>query len=85
MQKLIIISNYNAFSGDKSPTINAKGFLNRILLTNCSYVNVIGINIIAKEGVIKNITVNNLVIKEVFYERPNFQRGVAEVKTANGL
>lgn len=105
-QKPIIISNYNAFSGDKNPTINAKGFLNRILLTNCSYVNVIGITITAKEGVkpksekkmecgvlvttskegvIKNITVNNLVIKEVFYERPNFQRGVAEVKTANGL
>ena len=39
----------------------------------------------SKVGVFKNITVNNLVIKDVFYERPNFQRGVGEVKTANGL
>lgn len=105
--KPIIISNYNAFSGDKNPTINAKGFLNGILLINCSYINVEGLTIMAnggvkpkskkkgmrcgvlvttsKVGVFKNITVNNLVIKDVFYERPNFQRGVAEVKTANGL
>ena len=96
--KPIIISNYNAFSGDKNPTINAKGFLNGILLINCSYINVEGLTIMAnggvkpkskkkgmrcgvlvttsKVGVFKNITVNNLVIKDVFYERPNFQRGV---------
>lgn len=38
----------------------------------------------SRAGVFQNISLENLEIKDIFYENPNFQRGKDEVKTANG-
>jgi len=38
----------------------------------------------SKAGVFQNISLENLEVKDVFYENPNFQRGKDEVRTANG-
>lgn len=35
-------------------------------------------------GVYNNITLSNLVIRDIFYEEPGFTRGVDEVRSANG-
>jgi len=104
--KPIVISCYTYNNNTESPIINAKGYLNGILLNNCSYIKVEGLTITAnggnkpkwqkkgmrcgvlvttsKGGVYQNITLENLEIKDVFYEDKGFQRGAKEVKTANG-
>ncbi len=104
--KPIVISCYTYKNNTNNPIINAKGFLNGILLNNCSYIKIEGLTITAnggnkpkwqkkgmrcgvlvttsKAGVYQNITLENLEIKDVFYEDKGFKRGAKEVKTANG-
>lgn len=48
--KPIVISNYDANSGQAKPVINAKGFLNGIHLNNCSHIRIEGITINADGG-----------------------------------
>jgi hypothetical protein len=59
-------------NGGKAPKISGKGLRCGVLVTT------------SKAGVFQNISLNNLEVKDIFYENPNFQRGAKEVKTANG-
>ncbi len=104
--KPIVISSYPNNNNNKNPIINAKGFLNGILLNNCSHIKIEGLTVTAnggnkpnwqkkgmrcgvlvttsKAGVYQNITLENLEVKDIFYENTGFKRGAKEVKTANG-
>lgn len=59
-------------NGGKAPKKTKKGLRCGVLVTT------------SKAGVFQNISLENLEVKDIFYEKPNFQRGKDEVKTANG-
>ncbi|MCP3930762.1 MAG: right-handed parallel beta-helix repeat-containing protein [Bacteroidetes bacterium] len=107
----IEISSYcwgNALE-DKRAAVDAKGYLNAVLLENCSHLllqNLIltanggdvingkkkganmrcGVLITTTEaGEYANITLQNLLVRDIFFEEKGFQRGKDEVRTANGI
>jgi len=59
-------------NGGKAPKKTKRGLRCGVLVTT------------SKAGVFRNISLENLEVKDVFYENPNFQRGKDEVRTANG-
>lgn len=59
-------------NGGKAPKKTKKGIRCGVLVTT------------SKAGVFQNISLENLEVKDVFYENPNFQRGKDEVRSANG-
>ncbi len=99
----IVITSYKVDGANTKPVINAKGYMNGIKMTNCSFIKIDGLTIMAdggkhpKKGMrcgilyasegggnFEDITIQNCVVKDVFFEDPGFQRGEKEVKTANG-
>ena len=99
--KSIVISSYNTGiqNNNQKAIIDAKGFVNGILIENCSYIEVHNLTITANAGgmetsggklpdmscgvlvqtsnpgIFENITLSNVVIKDIFYEEPGFKRG----------
>jgi len=49
--KPIVISRYSYKQASENPIINAKGFLNGVLLENCSYIKVEALTIVANGGI----------------------------------
>ncbi|TLX71374.1 right-handed parallel beta-helix repeat-containing protein [Labilibacter sediminis] len=107
--KPIVVSSYSHNNSAKEkPLIEANGFLNGILIINCSNILIKDIEITAKgggfktdvklknymccgvlvttskAGEYKNILLQNLTVRDVFFEKEGFSRGAGEVKTANG-
>ncbi|MBR8538128.1 right-handed parallel beta-helix repeat-containing protein [Carboxylicivirga sediminis] len=109
--KPIVIASYQEdekTAKATKPIIDAKGFLNGVLLENCSFVTISGIEISADGGAMhpgdksskmmrcgvlvqatepgeySSIALNDLTIRDVFFEEKGFVRGADEVRTANG-
>ncbi len=106
----IVISSYKPakLSGNQRAKIDAKGAANGILLENCSFIEVSGLQISGNAGPVKmvdgkipdmkcgvlvktseagvfgNISLSNLVVKDIFYEEEGYVRGQDEVRSANG-
>lgn len=109
-RKWVEISSYKADGvvSDELPLIDAKGFRNGILLTNCSYVKVSNLIVTANAGGLKQgeikakdmrcgilvttsksgkyqgITLENLLVKDVFFNEEGVSRSKKETFSANG-
>lgn len=106
----IVISTYQSgktFTGQRA-IVDAKGAANGILLQDCSFIEVSGLQISGNAGSMRmvdgkmpdmkcgvlvqttesgtfgNITLSDLVIKDIFYEEEGYVRGKDEVRSANG-
>jgi len=102
----ITISTYG--KGTSKPCIDAKGFLNGILIEDCNHISVSDIKITANGGGVSNfdpqnrymrcgilikgtndgeyagIKVDNVVVRDIFFEDEGFSRTLAESLTAMG-
>lgn len=106
----IVISTYQSdktFASQRA-MVDAKGAANGILLQDCSFIEVSGLQISGNAGSMRmvdgkmpdmkcgvlvqttesgtfgNITLSDLVIKDIFYEEEGYVRGKDEVRSANG-
>jgi len=105
-KKTVLISAFG--KGTNLPCINAKGYLNGILLQDCSYITVSDIEItangggaanaapakeymrcgvfisITKEGEYTGITLDKLLVRDVFFEESGVTRSAAETLSPMG-
>lgn len=97
---------WGAALADPRAIIDARDYLNGLLIRNCSHIEVENLIVTAngggskqareadmrcgvlvttsRPGTYQGITLRNLLIKDIFFEDPGFQRGKDEVRTANG-